>query len=157
MTGVTRFFPHHLPLGWAMATGERTGRTELGPGLCFCPTPSHLPWGEDEQERCGFPYSFKAFFFGFTVAEASQPSARCLVGTSPQLHGHIPTKKHEPPCCQAPQLFIPASSVPLRAHRKFWKVFSLGIGCGISPPSRNALLFLSSSRLTCWIKYRTFS
>ena len=133
------------------------GRTELGPGLCFCPTPSHLPWGEDEQERCGFPYSFKAFFFGFTVAEASQPSARCLVGTSPQLHGHIPTKKHEPPCCQAPQLFIPASSVPLGAHRKFWKVFSLGIGCGIRPPSRNALLFLSSSRLTCWIKYRTFS
>ena len=63
-----------------MKQGDRTGRAELGPGWCFCPTPSHLPWGGDEQERCGFPYSFKAFFFGFTVAEASQPSARCLVG-----------------------------------------------------------------------------
>ena len=94
-----------------MKQGDRTGRAELGPGWCFCPTPSHLPWGGDEQERCGFPYSFKAFFFGFTVAEASQPSARCLVGTSPQLHSHITSKKQEPPCWQAPQLFIPASSV----------------------------------------------
>lgn len=46
------------------------------------PTPSQLPWGggpggggeeeEDERERCGFPCSFKAFFFVFTVAEVSR-------------------------------------------------------------------------------------
>ena len=117
-----------------MTQGERTGRTALGPGWCFCPTPSHLPRGEDERERCGFPCSFKAFFFVFTVAEASQVSARRLVGTIPQLRGRI-TPKNEPPCWQALQPFLPASfCVPLGACRKFWKASSLGIGHGIPLP-----------------------
>ena len=64
------------------------------------PTPSQLPWGggpggggeeeEDERERCGFPCSFKAFFFVFTVAEVSR------VCSTPSEHQPSATRSHHP-------------------------------------------------------------